>query len=288
MIDLTPVIIAEACCNHMGKMKIAKKMILEAKRNGADYIKFQKRNIDEWVIRKPNVYKNPHQCKKNSFGKTYEEHRRKLEFSLEQHKLLKNYCDKIGINYCCSVFDIKSAMEIVSLSPKMIKVPSACNTNFELLSYLCNNFSGEIHVSFGMTSKDNIEKIVSFFVENNRNKDLIIYACTSAYPLKLNDVCLNEISYLKNKYSDIVKGIGYSGHHIGIVIDISAYTLGAKYIERHFTLDKNMKGTDQKASIVPKELFKLKQNLTDISQCLQAKSSDILQSELQNEVKLKW
>lgn len=283
-----PVIIAEACCNHMGDLNIAKRLILEAKLSGADYIKFQKRDIDIWTKRKPNIYSKPHPNLENSFGNTYEEHRRFLEFDFETHKILSNYCKDIGIEYCCSVFDINSAKQIIQLNPKIIKIASACNMNFELLLYICENFSGEIHMSVGMTKKIDIDKIVDFFVTNKRNKDLVLYACTSAYPLKDEDTCLLEISYLKEHYSGVIKAIGYSGHHTGIVLDIAAYTLGAEFIERHFTIYKELKGTDQKASILPSELRQLRQNLAQVKKGLNYKIKDILDVELSNEEKLKW
>lgn len=285
---IKPIIIAEACCNHIGNIEIAKKLIIAAKNNGADYIKFQKRDINTWILRKPDVYNNPHPNVENSFGNTYAEHRKFLEFNINEHKILNEYCKKVGINYCCSVFDIESVKEIIKLNPKIIKIPSACNMNFELLSFVCDNFDGEIHLSLGMTKKVDIDKIVKFFIDKKRNNSLVLYACTSAYPLKEEDVCLLEISYLKEKYSNLVKAIGYSGHHQGTVIDIAAYSLGANFIERHFTLDNKLKGTDQKASIVPKQLQELRKNLDSINMCLTYKTKDILDVELSNKEKLKW
>lgn len=215
-------------------------------------------------------------------------HRKYLELSYNEHKILKKYCDEIGINYACSVFDMKSAKQIIKLDPKIIKIPSACNLNFELLDYICNNFEGEIHLSLGMTSKNSIDKIVQKFIDNGRNHDLVLYACTSAYPLKPEDVCLLEISYLKKKYLKQIKGIGFSGHHQGIVIDIAAYSLGAIYLERHFTLNKNYKGTDQNASVTPDELQKLCDNLKIINLAMTKKKKDILDIELSNKEKLRW
>ena len=224
----------------------------------------------------------------NAFGDSYENHRRYLEFDIDVHRQLKKYCDSIGINYTCSVFDIESAKQIISLNPKIIKIASACNMNFELLQYICDNFNGEIHLSVGMTYKKDIDKIVQFFIKNKRNDDLVVYACTSSYPLKPQDVCLLEINYLIEKYSKIIKSVGYSGHHQGIIIDVAAFSLGAEYIERHFTLNKGYKGTDQSASIEPNELIELKSNLEDISFALKNKDKEILDVELSNKEKLKW
>lgn len=283
-----PIIIAEACCNHMGDIELAKKMIIQAKESGANIIKFQKRDIDSWIKHNPTIYLAPHPNPINAFGETYETHRRFLEFEVNDHFELKKLCDEIGISYMCSVFDVISADNIIKLKPYAIKIPSSCNTNFELIEYIISHFDGEIHISFGMTSKDKIDEIMNYFSQHNRLKDLIIYACTSAYPLPLSETCLLEIKYLSERYGDKVKGIGYSGHHQGIIIDIAAYTLGAVYLERHFTLDREFKGTDQKMSITPLELRTLVQNLKDVSACLTYKNGSVLPSEISNMEKLKW
>lgn len=272
----------------MGDLELAKKMIKYAVQSGASIVKFQKRDIDEWALKKYDVYHKPHPDSKNSFGSTYEEHRRFLELDFEQHKILKEYCDSLGGNYSASVWDIKSAIEICSLNPKMIKIASACNQKFELLEWLCENYFGEIHISFGMTSLIEIEEIISFFEKKGRNKDLIIYSCTSGYPVPAKDICLLEISKLKERYYGRVKSIGFSGHHSGTIVDLAAYTLGAEYIERHFTLDRDFKGTDQKASILPEELKQLIQNLDELSLALNYKNKNILDIEKNNKEKLKW
>ena len=270
-----PIFIAELCCNHMGSLDIAKVMIDLASEAGADVVKFQKRDIEEWTNRKPNVY-------------TYKEHREALEFSFDEHKILKDYCDKKNVEYSASVWDIKSAKEICSLNPFMIKVASPCNSNFELLEWLCNNYFGEIHLSLGMTSHDEIERIVNLFVDNKRNEDLVLYACTSGYPVEFEDMCILEIHYLLEKYGSIVKKIGFSGHHIGTTIDVAAYTLGASVIERHFTIDKDLKGTDQKVALTKNEFAKLVNDVNDVYKALKYKDKDILDVEVKNKEKLKW
>ena len=283
-----PIFIAELCCNHMGSLDIAKVMIDLASEAGADVVKFQKRDIEEWTNRRPNVYNNKHPNPSNSFGNTYKEHREALEFSFDEHKILKDYCDKKNVEYSASVWDIKSAKEICSLNPFMIKVASPCNSNFELLEWLCNNYFGEIHLSLGMTSHDEIERIVNLFVDNKRNEDLVLYACTSGYPVEFEDMCILEIHYLLEKYGSIVKKIGFSGHHIGTTIDVAAYTLGASVIERHFTIDKDLKGTDQKVALTKNEFAKLVNDVNDVYKALKYKDKDILDVEVKNKEKLKW
>lgn len=282
-----PYVIAEAGCNHMGKMEIAKEMIETAAYFcKADVIKFQKRCPKELLTEQQ--YNAPHPNPHNSFGNTYGEHREYLEFSLDQHKQLKEWCEAAGITYATSVWDMTSAKEIASLAPEFIKIPSASNNNFKLLQWLCNNYGGEIQLSLGMTTLQEEEKIVDLFVKNGRNKDLTIFSCTSGYPVPFEDVCLMEIVRLREKYEDIVKNIGFSGHHNGIAIDIAAYTLGASVIERHYTLNRTWKGTDHAASLEADGVRKLIRDLNATYKSLTYKSSEILDIEKEQREKLKY
>ena len=283
-----PLFIAELCCNHQGSIDIAKLMINLAVEAGVDIVKFQKRDIDSWEKRKQHIYESPHPNPNNAFGKTYKEHREFLEFSFKEHKKLKEYCDKLNIGYSASVWDIKSAKEICSLNPKMIKIASPCNSNYEMIEWICANYKGEIHLSLGMTSKKEIDEIVKFFIKTGREKDLYLYTCTSGYPVKYEDMCILEIKYLKEKYGNIIKGIGFSGHHIGTSIDIAAYTLGINIIERHFTIDKSLKGTDQKVALTKEEFIKLINDIDTVRKALTYKQKDILEVEINNKEKLKW
>lgn len=282
-------VILEMCCNHQGNIEIAKKMIYVAKYFcNAKIVKFQKRDIEAWCHRKPEIYNKPHPVKENAFGNTYKEHRKFLEFSIEQHKELKELCEKLDMIYSCSVFDIESTKQIVELNPKLIKVPSGCNQNFEILDYLCKNYNGEIHISLGMTSYEETEKIFEFFKKNKRNMDLIFYTCTSAYPVKPENINLLEIKRLYEKYAKEIKGIGFSGHHDGINIDSVAYSLGANFIERHFTLDRKQKGTDHKVALIPEDAKKLIENLDEIYRAYNYRNDNILEVERENKEKLKW
>lgn len=156
-----PYVIAEAGCNHKGDLHIAKELIqIAALYCNADAIKFQKRCNKELLT--PEQYNAPHPNPKNSYGKTYGEHREFLEFSVEQHKQLQVWCKEYGIEYSTSVWDLTSAKEIAQLNPKFIKIPSACNNNFDMLSWLCDNYQGEIQLSFGMTTLEEQERIVHF------------------------------------------------------------------------------------------------------------------------------
>ncbi|MAV64329.1 MAG: N-acetylneuraminate synthase [Pelagibacteraceae bacterium TMED237] len=268
-------------------MSIAFDLLDLAKQAGADVAKFQKRNSRELLSKKQ--YNSPHPNPYNSYGDTYGEHREFLEFDLEQNIKLMSYCNKIDIQYSTSVWDVTSAKEIVSINPNMIKVPSACNLHFDMLETLRDQYDGEVHISLGMTTPVEIEKIINFFDVKNILKDrIIIYACTSGYPVPFDQLCLLEIKKLIEKYGSRVKSVGFSGHHLGIAADIAAYTLGANWIERHFTKDRTWKGTDHAASLEPSGLSKLIRDLDITHKSLAYKKSNIMDIEEPQREKLKW
>ena len=281
-----PKIIAEIGCNHKGDMAIAKELIeTAASYCKADVVKFQKRCPKELLS--PEEYNAPHPRPENSYGPTYGAHREFLEFNLEQHKQLQDWCKECGIEYSTSVWDLTSAREINSLHPNLIKIPSACNLNKPLLSYLCDEFGGEIHLSFGMTTREEEEQIILFFEEKKRNKDLVIYDCTSGYPVPFEDICLLELVRLRELYADRVKAVGFSGHHLGIAVDSAAVALGAEWIERHYTLDRTWKGTDHAASLEPDGVRKLARDCRAVAKALTYKREDILDIEKVQRDKLK-
>lgn len=280
-------VIAEIGCNHKGDMEVAKELIKIAKIFcNADVVKFQKRNNKELLTEEQ--YNAPHPNPANAYGKTYGEHREFLEFTKDQHAELSKYCKEIGITYSTSVWDLTSAKEITALDPKIIKIPSACNNHYEMLGWLCDNYNGKIHISTGMTSKSEIEELISFFEKKERNNDVVLYACTSGYPVPFEDVALLEIRYLIEKYENRIMEIGFSGHHLGIAVDIAAYTLGATWIERHYTLDRTWKGTDHAASLEPDGVRRLVRDLKAVNKALNYKKEDILDIEKVQREKLKF
>ncbi len=284
---IIPKVIAEIGCNHKGNIEIAKKMIRTAAIYcEVDCVKFQKRCNKELLT--PEQYNALHPNPSNSYGKTYGEHREFLEFTLEQHEELKAYCEEVGIEYSTSVWDLTSAKEIAGLSPNFIKVPSACNNHYPMLEWLCDNYQGEIHVSLGMTTHEEEDRLLQMFETKGRNKDLVLYICTSGYPVPFENVCLLEISRIREKYGDRVKQIGFSGHHLGIAVDIAAYTLGASIIERHYTLDRTWKGTDHAASLEPEGDRKLKRDLLATYEALHYKDAEIVELEAVQREKLKY
>jgi sialic acid synthase len=156
------------------------------------------------------------------------------------------------------------------------------------LGWLCDNYEGEIQISLGMTTHEEERQIINFFMSKKREKDLVLYSCTSGYPVPFEDVGLLEILRLKETYGDTVKEIGFSGHHLGIAIDIAAYTLGATTIERHYTLDRTWKGTDHAASLEPDGIRRLKRDLDATWKALRVKEKEILEIEAVQREKLKY
>jgi N-acetylneuraminate synthase len=287
MLTKRPRFVAEIGCNHKGEMEIAREMIrVAAHLCRVDAVKFQKRNPRELLT--DTEYNAPHPNPAHAYGPTYGAHREFLEFNLDQHRQLKEWCEESGTAYSASVWDMTSSREIASLNPEFIKIPSACNTHFEMLHSLCDSFGGELHVSFGMTTRREEEAVVNFFEERARHKDLVIYSCTSGYPVAFEDICLMEITRLRHTYGGRCKSVGFSGHHLGIAADIAAATLGAEWFERHFTLDRTWKGTDHAASLEPDGLRKLARDLHNVWTAMRFKSAELLPVEAAQRSKLKW
>lgn len=283
----TPRVVAEIGCNHKGDMDIAMELISTAAIFcKADYVKFQKRNNRELLSEAQ--YNAPHPNPANSYGSTYGEHREFLEFSVAQHRELKTYCEQMGIGYSTSVWDVTSAREMASLQPDFLKVPSASNLHWDMLAVLCDEFGGGIQLSLGMTTHREEEQIVSFFERKGRAGDLLLYACTSGYPVAFEDICLAEITRLRETFGSRVKDIGFSGHHLGIAADIAAVTLGASWIERHFTLDRTWKGTDHSASLEPDGMRRLVRDVRNVARALKPKETELLPVEVETRRKLKW
>lgn len=271
-------LVAEIGCNHMGDFKIAKKLIDQAKFCGADYVKFQKR--DNKSLFTNEEFNAKHPVPRNSFGATYGLHRQYLEFSISTHKKIISYCKKKNIRYSCSVWDSKSAKNMLNISKDYIKIPSATNMNFEVLDILSKKYKGDIHLSTGMTTSEELDEIISFLGKRKALKKVVLYSCTSAYPAEISEVKLLDIANLKKKYGKFLKAIGFSGHHKGVSIDNAAIVLGATWFERHFTFDRTAKGTDHAASLEIDGLKKLRGRLDLTSEVLEYKPKKILKSEI--------
>ena len=279
-------IIAEIGCNHTGDMDIACEMVqVAAQECGADVVKFQKRCPRELLS--AEEYAGPHPCPHNSYGRAYGEHREVLELTAADHAELKAVCEHYGVVYSTSVWDMTSAREIVELNPAMIKVPSARNTHWPMLRLLCATYPGKIHVSLGMTTRIEEARIMHLFYEQGRARDVVLYACTSGYPVDFCDVCLLDITRLRTRWANTMDAVGFSGHHLGIAVDIAAMVLGAQYLERHFTLDRTWKGTDHAASLEPQGLKKLVRDVRNVEAAMMYKDPEILDVETIQRAKLK-
>jgi len=231
--------IAEIGINHNGSLKLAKQLIDLAVINGADAVKFQKRTPEICV---PEHQKN--KPKDTPWGNmTYFEYKKRIEFGEEEYKEIDRYCKEKGILWTASPWDIPSFEFLENLNVAFYKIASALLTNKELLLKV-KETKKPVILSTGMSTEEEIAGAVSIF---GNDYPLAILHCNSAYPAKDENLNLNYIPKLKEKYPNFV--IGYSGHENGITASIVAVVMGANIVERHITLDRAMWGTDQSASI---------------------------------------
>ena len=273
------IVIAEIGCSHIGNIERAKKLIKLAKNSGAEVAKFQKRNPTESTPK--NLRDKPHPNELFAYGSTYLEHRINLELNIEQHKELQSFCNSIDIQYATSVWDFTSAKEIIALNPILIKIPSACNTNINLINYILENYNGEVHLSLGMLTPNERNDILNNFY--NFKHRIVIYHCTSIYPCPFDKLYLNEIKELSKQWPRV----GFSNHGFGIAADIAAYMLGATYIERHFIDDRTFRHNDAAASLEPVGLFKLCRDLKAINASLSIRPDILSEDENKQKQKLK-
>jgi len=273
-------IIAEGCCNHIGQIDIAKNMIKKAALCNIDYVKWQKRNPIESV---PKIWhNNPHPNSVNSFGETYLKHREFLEFTLDQHKELYDFSEEQGVKYSCSVWDMTSAKDIISLNPDFIKIPSPMNNHYNMIQYIYDHYEGDIHISLGMIYNKELDKL-NKIIDNYLDRT-VVYHTTSEYPVPFENLHMKEILKLKDNY----KYVGYSGHNYGIAVDMVAVAYEVDYIERHFTLDRTMKGTDHASSLEITGLNKLVRDVKAVEKSLTYKNLEMTEKELENRNKLKF
>lgn len=248
-------IISEIGINHNGSMEIAKNLIMLSKVANADYVKIQKRNPDVCV---PEHQKDV--IRDTPWGKIkYIDYKWKVEFSEEQIKELCEYSESIGIKFFASVWDFDS-VDLMAKYTSIGKIPSALINDLELCAYAREKFDFLI-ISTGMSSEKEIEACVAAC-----NPDVIMHT-NSTYPCPVEDLNLRYIEHLKNKYPN--SAIGYSGHEYGLVTSFAAVAMGATWVERHVTLDRNMWGSDQSSSIEPSGLLKLVKGIRDIDKATQ-------------------
>ena len=264
-------IIAEAGINHQGDFEIAKKLIDVAVMAGADAVKFQKRKIDR-ILTKEGLSKS--YINENSFGPTYGEHKQALELSEGHFRKLKNYCGDKKIIFLASAWDEESADFLEELNIPIYKIASADLTNLPLLEHIAKK-GKPIILSTGMSNIAEIKKAVETITKFNN--DLILLQCTSTYPCKFKEINLKVIEHLTKIFN---VPVGYSGHEPGIAIPVAAVAMGACVIERHFTLDRTMKGGDHAASLEPIGLQKLVRDIRHVEEALGSGNKRVLESEI--------
>jgi sialic acid synthase SpsE len=264
-------IIAEIGINHQGNMDLMKEMMTAAKGCGVDYVKSQKREpkicLTEEQYKRP--YNSPH-----SFGKTYGEHKEFLEFNKEEWLELFNYADEIGIKLFSSIFDPISANLMNDIGQKLFKIGSAEITKLKLLEQV-KSFNKPIIISSGMSTIEEIDKAMDVL----KGSDITLMQCTSSYPSKETEVHLNIIKTYQERYGI---PIGLSGHYVNGsgAIEAAAVALGATWIERHFTLDRTMKGTDQSASLEKVGMTNVVKSVKVVERALGGFNKQVLESEI--------
>ncbi len=247
-------VIAEIGINHNGSIEIAKKLIDLAKLAGCDYVKFQKRDPDIAVPKnkKKEIVETP-------WGKIkYIDYKKKIEFSLENYIELNQYCKNKKIKWFASVWDLNSASELKEIL-SLIKIPSAKLTDKKLCTYVRKNYEKRI-LSTGMSTQSQINKSFDLL------KPHVLMHTISTYPSPINELNLNYIKFIQSKFKNIE--IGYSGHEYGLSTTFAAIGLGARWIERHITLDRHMWGSDQLSSVEPSGLFQLMSGVRAIEKSL--------------------
>ena len=254
------------------------KLIESAKESGADAVKFQVKNIEKSFAK--DLLDSPY-VNENSFGKTYREHKMALEFSEEQMKQLYDFAAKIDIICFSTPFDTDSVDMLERIGNSIYKISSFHVTDLNLIKYVCQT-KKPIIISTGMSTIEEIDKAIELI--KKYTKDFVIMHCVSCYPTEDEDVNLNVIPTLKNRYNCPV---GYSGHERGIAITASTVLLGSCAIERHFTLDRTMKGPDHASSVEPIGLNDIVTRSKKIFNAMGTSEKNVLDCELKNRKKFR-
>jgi len=284
------IFIAEIGINHNGDLDKAKELINMAHECGADYAKFQKRNPDVCVPESQKTKEKIVPWRKEPTN--YLDYKHDIELSESDYDAIDKHCKKIGIKWSCSPWDMDSAMFLTKYPLDLIKIPSAKITDLELLEYCAMNWQTLV-ISTGMSTETEIDKAIHTIervwkehVPNLPTK-LYIMHCNSSYPALDEELNLNYLITLSEKYSQRGHIIGYSGHEQGISASIVAGTLGAEIIERHITLSRSDWGTDQAASIIREQLYKLIRDLHKIEMWRGDGCKKIYESEVPIRAKLR-
>jgi len=266
-------IIAEAGVNHNGSIKLAKKLVDIAKEADVDAVKFQTFRAKEIVSLNSKKANYQYRAKE----KTQYEMLRALELSFDDFRELKRYCDNSNIEFISTPYDIKSVEFLNEMGVKRFKVSSADLINKPLIEAIAKT-KKQIILSTGMATLGEIERTISL-IYNLGSKNIILLHCTTSYPTPYDQVNMNILNTLKNSFG---LPIGYSDHTIGIEVPIMAVSMGAKVIEKHFTLDCTMEGPDHFASLEPNELKKMVKAIRNVEKAFGIKRKKITDNEKKN------
>lgn len=244
------IIIAEAGVNHNGSLDLAKQLVKKAFEAGVDYVKFQTFKSEKVVSK--NAKKADYQIENT--GKKEEsqlEMVKKLELSYEDHQVLIDYCNELGLKFFSTAFDFDSIEYLHSLDLGLWKIPSGEVTNYPFLKRIAA-YNEKTILSTGMCDMQDVRNAVNALYKNGLSKEnLILLHCNTEYPTPFEDVNLKAMDALRKEFG---VEVGYSDHTKGIEVPIAAVALGATVIEKHFTLDRTLPGPDHKASLEPDEL----------------------------------
>lgn len=255
-------IIAEAGVNHNGDLEIAKKLVLEASKAGADYVKFQTFKASKLASVKAQKanYQQIADKTQNQF-----EMLSSLELSKEDHIELKNYSIECGIKFLSTGFDEESIDDLDEIGVDLFKIPSGEITNKPLLEHIAKKRK-RIIISTGMSSMNDIEKALKVLLNEGINKnDITILHCNTEYPTPMEDVNLKAMLSIQKEFC---VDVGYSDHTLGIEVSIAAVALGATIIEKHFTLDNTLEGPDHAASLEPDELRRMIKGIRNVEKAI--------------------
>jgi sialic acid synthase len=253
-------VIAEIGHNHQGSLDKARELFREAKLAGAHAVKLQKRDNRGLYTRA--AYNKPYD-NENSFGATYGEHREFLEFGSREYKELQRYARELGVDFFATAFDLASADFLAKLDMPAFKIASGDLKSTPLLKHVAA-FGKPIIISTGGALIDDVQRAYDTIMP--LNPQLGILQCTAGYPASFGELDLCVIPQFRQRFSGAV--IGYSGHDNGIAMPVAAYVLGARIVEKHFTLNRAMKGTDHAFSLEPVGLRKMVRDLERTHQAL--------------------
>jgi len=254
-----PFIIAEIGHNHMGELEVCKDLFREAKRCGADAVKLQKRNNKQLFTK--TYYHKPYE-NRNSYGKTYGLHREALEFEKEEYLELKALAQELDIVFFSTPFDFHSVDFLEQIDMPLYKIASADCTNIPLIKYVVDTGKPLI-VSTGGASWEDIDRVY-----NVVHPEMTVFLhCVATYPNQAEEMNLKVIPEMRKRYPHLLS-VGLSDHYNGICMAEAAYILGAKVIEKHFTLNHSWRGTDHPLSLEPQGLESLVHNIHRISKAM--------------------